>query len=34
MRLVRGVYDTIESEITRRFLLKNLNPQSRITEIG
>jgi hypothetical protein len=26
-RLTRSAYDTIESEITRRFLSKHLNPQ-------
>ncbi len=33
-RLTRSAYDTIESEITRRFLSKHLNPQSRVAEIG
>jgi ubiquinone/menaquinone biosynthesis C-methylase UbiE len=33
-RLTRSAYDTIESEITRRFLSKHLKPQSRIAEIG
>lgn len=34
LRLTRRAYDTIESEITRRYLEKHLKPQSTIAEIG
>jgi ubiquinone/menaquinone biosynthesis C-methylase UbiE len=33
-RLTRSAYDTIESEITRRFLSKYLRSNSRIAEVG
>ncbi len=33
-RLTKSAYDTIESEITKRFLTKYLKPQSRIADIG
>jgi ubiquinone/menaquinone biosynthesis C-methylase UbiE len=33
-RLTRSAYDTIESEITRRFLFKHLKPSSKIAEVG
>lgn len=33
-RLTRTAYDNIESEITKRFLLKHLNPVSKVADIG
>lgn len=34
LRLTGGAYDSIESEITKRFLEKHLKPESRIADVG
>ncbi len=33
-RLTGGAYDSIESEITKRFLEKHLKPESRVADVG